>query len=183
MYIPCIQYIFNDCTYINPSHNIWSSQSSWTSLLLFFIAIPFKMNQPDSERAKNEEVVPKDVVVRPQRRRSTGSSDSESDTELAELQKHVARRTAEFDPAASATAQTSNGQQVTLRQTLLIIVGCWLLLIFCPPLPLVLWHIYFGHNKYAVGIKYFVKAGVGNLFTNIVPNISYKITLCAKLFF
>lgn len=75
------------------------------------------MNQPDSERAKNEEVVPKDVVVRPQRRRSTGSSDSESDTELAELQKHVARRTAEFDPAASATAQTSNGQQVTLRQT------------------------------------------------------------------
>lgn len=101
------------------------------------------MNQPDSERTKNEDVVPKDVVVRPQRRRSTGSSDSESDTELAELQKHVARRTAEFDPAASATAQTSNdGQQVTLRQTLSIIVGCWLLLILCPPLPLVLWHAF-----------------------------------------
>nr|XP_042913748.1 RIMS-binding protein 2 isoform X2 [Parasteatoda tepidariorum] len=47
---------------------------------------------------------------RPQRRRSTGSSDSESDTELAELLKHVARRTAEFDPAAAAT-EGSNGQQ------------------------------------------------------------------------
>lgn len=106
---------------------------------MIFVAIPFKMNQPDTETPKNEDVVPKDVVVRPQRRRSTGSSDSESDTELAELQKHVARRTAEFDPAASATAQTSSGQQVKLRQTLLMVVGCWLLLTICPfPLPLVL---------------------------------------------
>lgn len=120
------------------------------------------MNQPDSERAKNEEVVPKDVVVRPQRRRSTGSSDSESDTELAELQKHVARRTAEFDPAASATAQTSNGQQVTLRQTLLIIVGCWLLLILCPPIASCALAYSFLHNKYGIGIKYVFKAGVSN---------------------
>lgn len=117
------------------------------------------MNQPDSERTKNEDVVPKDVVVRPQRRRSTGSSDSESDTELAELQKHVARRTAEFDPAASATAQTSNGQQVTLRQTLFIIVGCWLLLILCPPLPLVLGFSPFVHNKYGIEITFLFKSG------------------------
>lgn len=130
----------------------WSSESSWTSLLLFFIAIPFKMNQPDSERAKNEEVVPKDVVVRPQRRRSTGSSDSESDTELAELQKHVARRTAEFDPAASATAQTSNGQQVTLRQTPLDNCGLLAVVdILYPPLPLALWYTYI---FWAVKIKY-----------------------------
>ncbi|KAG8176190.1 hypothetical protein JTE90_015386 [Oedothorax gibbosus] len=40
------------------------------------------------------------------RKRSTGSSDSESDTELAELLKHVARRTAEFDPSAAVEIAT-----------------------------------------------------------------------------
>ncbi|XP_054712643.1 RIMS-binding protein 2-like [Uloborus diversus] len=65
------------------------------------------MQQADAEQ-KGEEEGEKEVAPRP-RRRSTGSSDSESDTELAELLKHVARRTAEFDPAAAA--ELSAGQQ------------------------------------------------------------------------
>lgn len=72
---------------------------------------PFKLQQSESEPRSSEE--PEKEPPRPQRRRSTGSSDSESDTELAELLKHVARRTAEFDPAAAAQTDAEAGQQVT----------------------------------------------------------------------
>ncbi|GFR28038.1 RIMS-binding protein 2 [Trichonephila clavata] len=65
------------------------------------------LHQGETDTTANAEEGEKEH--RPQRRRSTGSSDSESDTELAELLKHVARRTAEFDPAAAA--EISSGQQ------------------------------------------------------------------------